>query len=221
MSKNPASTSALNQLNRHIIEKRERTLEYQLANANVPSAAASQQEWREFTGPSESQSLAFPQEPSGSSYVVSDLPLANSRALAYAPVLEHPGPQSSGGHHAQAFARDGSDVAALLRSPHSGVTASVYEDEINHRERAARMPYDTHFTRPQVTRASLIQDGEDIVRYLRENRYAVDMEARDATFDVHSLVQEFEESAAATIEDTSRLEQAVSRLQQLFAHFSQ
>lgn len=76
---------------------------------------------------------------------------------------------------------DADDVMAFLRS--GRVVDEVYSDELKLRESSA--PYDTDFVLPQVTAASVVNDGQDVVRYLNERRYTTDMEDKSDSYDVH------------------------------------
>lgn len=108
--------------------------------------------------------------------------------------------------------RDGSTVLQQAFSTRHN------EESYDHVERVPKLPFDTEFVLPQVTSASLIQDGQDIVNYLKENRYHEDLEKRDQKFDVNSLVQEFED--ALEKKDQERLATAITRLQQVWSHLS-
>lgn len=118
------------------------------------------------------------------------------------------------GSHEVAARSDGRDVMAFLNNQknlsHEELTYSTKERQVNH-------PYDTNFTLPQTTRSSLIQDGQDIVDYLRKNRYTDDMDAKTADFDVNSLIAEFEQST----DSHDRLRNAVARLELLLKHLGQ
>ena len=110
--------------------------------------------------------------------------------------------------------QDGQDVLNFLRS--GNVTESLYDD---YQPRPAHYPPDVDFHKPQVTRESLIQDGMDIVAYLRLNRYHADLESPIDGYDVNSILKEFE-CSIDEISDSARLKSAVDRLSQLQRHLS-
>jgi hypothetical protein len=75
---------------------------------------------------------------------------------------------------------------------------------------------DIYFDLPQVTTASLVQDGQDIVNYLKQIRYSLDTDAKIHDFDVNSLISDFEQSKVSF--DFNRLTKAVERLKNIQLH---
>ncbi|KAJ3276252.1 hypothetical protein HDV01_005700 [Terramyces sp. JEL0728] len=109
------------------------------------------------------------------------------------------------------FNNDGQDILQLLRS---GNFTNETEEYI---PRQSEYPMDNELEKPQVTTNSVIRDGQDIINYLKLNRYAVDMESKE-DFDLNSLIMEFEQAEKA--QDQPRLRTALSRLQMLKRHIS-
>jgi hypothetical protein len=68
----------------------------------------------------------------------------------------------------------------------------------------------------QVSRLSLIQDGQDILEYLRLNRYHKDMQ-NHVNFDIESLEAEFKSTTQSEKED-AELIKAVERLRLIKSH---
>lgn len=100
---------------------------------------------------------------------------------------------------------DGAEVLDFLRS--NNYTDALCEFNTRH-SKPDKQPLLT----TQVTRESLIKDGQDIVNYLRLQRYATDMNGEE-----YDLCQQFEEVSGS---DFAALEKAVKRLRLFKAHIS-
>lgn len=70
---------------------------------------------------------------------------------------------------------------------------------------------------PQVTRASLIQDGRDLVNYIRLNRYTDDVFGT-SEYTISDAIDEFEQAKEMQLGDEERLGRAVERLKLFSRH---
>ncbi|KAJ3324417.1 hypothetical protein HDV06_006828 [Boothiomyces sp. JEL0866] len=165
-----------------------------------------------------------------------DKNLINALELSSRPIQEPKKPEEFTNHHASHFTNssvilensnivqniqpmfsqepispDGQDVLQLLRSGNFTSETEEYS------ARKTEYPMDNELDKPQVTVHSVIRDGQDIINYLKLNRYAIDMESKD-DFDLTSLINEFEQ--AEKTGDQPRLNKALSRLQMLRRHIS-